>query len=107
MSTSKIHCFVDKSVRKGFCMEVFQLGENLIDAYSEYASSLIWIRDPQIKSKVVQSLAGGQCGSEPPIQLDSRFDDGDSKPMPVVRSPWPSRSKTSTLRPNLASAPAR
>ena len=65
-------------------MDVFGLRENLIDAYSEYASSFIRIRDALIKKKVTHSLAQGQYWPKPLIQLNPRFDDGETVPTAIA-----------------------
>ena len=65
-------------------MDVFGLRENLIDAYSEYASSFIRIRDELIKDKVTYSLKQGQYWPKPLIQLNPRFDNGDTVPAAIA-----------------------
>ena len=57
-------------------MEVFELRNQLIEAYREYATSFMRIRDGRIKARVDQALDEGSLWPHPQIGLNPAFESG-------------------------------
>ena len=59
-------------------MEVFELRNKLIEAYREYASSFIRIRDKRIKARVDEAFDTGRLWPHPQLGLNPAFESGGS-----------------------------
>ena len=57
-------------------MNVFEFRDRLVADYAAYVTSFISIRDPQVKTRVEQELAGGLLWPEPSIGLSPTFAKG-------------------------------
>lgn len=57
-------------------MEVFELRNKLIEAYREYASSFIRIRDARIKARVAEAFDTGRLWPHPQLGLNPAFESG-------------------------------
>ena len=54
-------------------MDVFNLRDGLIDAYKNYATSFMRIRDPRVSAHVDAALADGRLWPNPQIGLNPAF----------------------------------
>lgn len=66
-------------------MDVFNIREQLIRDYADYASSFIQIRDERVYEEVHHSLDEGLFWPHPLIQLNPRFEDGGTVSEAVQR----------------------
>ena len=57
-------------------MDVFEIKQQIISAYSEYAQSFIQIRDARIRSHVRERMSQGAFWPDPLLQLNPRFASG-------------------------------
>ena len=58
-------------------MDVFNLRNTLINAYTTYIKSFITIQDTQIESRVEHELGSGVLCPDPLIQLNPNFEPGE------------------------------